>query len=326
MAELSYWELGDLSTPWCVHVVATLRIAEHLHAGLSEVSDLAQACGAHAESLKRVLRHLAGKGVFVETAEGQFALNKQAEALLDPGAHWGLNLEGFGGRMAYAWGGLLNTVKTGKPAYHEIFGRPFWEDLEANPNIKTEFDELMGPGHGTPDPEVLVSGTWESTHTVVDVGGGTGSLLAAILRAHPHLQGILVDLPSTLTGASKVLETAGVAERVTLAGQSFFDPLPSGGDLYLLKSVLADWPDREATAILKRCAAACGSQGRLIVLNGVSPDEDGPAPPELLMLVLVGGKQRTLKEFREIALAAGLAVTGTKQAGERFLVECQQKP
>lgn len=325
MAELSYWELGDLCTPWCVHVVATLRIAEHLRAGRSNISDLAQACGAHAESLHRVLRHLAGKGVFLETAEGQFALNKQGEALLDPGAYWGLNLDGFGGRMAYAWGGLLSTVRTGKPGYHEIFGKPFWEDLEANPKIKTEFDELMGPGHGTPDPEVLVSGSWESIYTIVDVGGGTGSLLAAVLHAHPHLRGILVDLPSTLAGASKVLDAAGVTERATLSGQSFFDPLPSGGDLYLLKSVLADWPDREAVAILKRCSEACATKGRLLVLNGVSPDDAGPASPELLMLVLVGGKQRTLKEFREIALAAGLDVTGTKQAGERFLVECQPR-
>ena len=111
----------------------------------------------------------------------------------------GLDLGGIGGRMAYAWGSLLNAVRTGRPAYHEVFGRPFWEDLAAHPDISESFDALMGPaGHGTPDPEVLVLGDWESVHTVVDVGGGTGSLLAEILRKRLAVRGTLVDLPTTV--------------------------------------------------------------------------------------------------------------------------------
>ena len=113
----------------------------------------------------------------------------------------------------------------------------------------------MGPsGHGIPDPEVLVTGGWESVRTVVDVGGGTGSLLAEILRARPTVRGTLVDLPPKVARSLEIFQIAGVAERVTAVGQSFFDPLPAGADLYLLKNVLGDWLDREAMAILRRCA------------------------------------------------------------------------
>src|SRR5262249_26556102 len=150
----------------------------------------------------------------------------------------GLDLEGIGGRMAYAWGSLLAAVRTGGPAYHTIFGRPFWEDLDAHPDIAASFDALMGPaGHGTPDPQVLVAGGWEAVRTVVDVGGGTGSLLAEILRARPAVRGTLVDLPRTVARSRNIFQAAGVADRVTAVGQSFFDPLPAGCDLYLLKNV-----------------------------------------------------------------------------------------
>ena len=322
---MDIWALSDLATPWCVRVAATLRIADHIAAGITDIGDLAAASHADADSLLRVLRHLAGNGVFEEAAAGRFALNQQARVLLDPAVCLGLDLDGIGGRMAYAWGSLLSAVRTGAPAYHEVFGRPFWEDLQAHPDISASFDALMGPlGHGAPDPEVLVSGGWELVRTVVDVGGGTGSLLAEILRARSSVRGTLVDLPGTVARSGEIFQAAGVAERVTTVGQSFFDPLPGGSDLYLLKNVLGDWPDREATAILRRCAEAAGPTGRVIVLGGVSPDEDSGPPPELLMMVLVGGKNRSLAEFRELAHAAGLEVEAAgRQPSGRFIVECR---
>src|SRR5439155_22817124 len=160
--------------------------------------------------------------VLEEPAPGQFALNEAARALLDSSAFLGLDLDGIGGRMAYAWGSLLRAVRTGAPAYHEVFGRPFWEDLGAHPDIAASFDALMGPpGHGTPDPEVLVTGGWEEVKTVVDVGGGTGALLAEILRARPEIYGTLVDLPRTVARAGSLLQAAGVGERVRMVGLSF---------------------------------------------------------------------------------------------------------
>jgi SAM-dependent methyltransferase len=226
--------------------------------------------------------------------------------------------------MAHAWGTLLSTVRSGKPAYHEAFGRGFWEDLEAHPAIAASFDALIGPpGHGVPDWRVLVDpADWESVRTVVDVGGGTGALLAEILRARPDIRGTLVDLPRTVARSGEIFQAAGVADRVTTVAQSFFDPLPGGGDLYLLKGVLYDWPDREATAILRRCAEAAHPSGRVVVFTGAGPGED--ASPELLMMVLGGGRGRTLDELREMADHAGLEVTAVgRQASGRVIVECR---
>jgi 2,7-dihydroxy-5-methyl-1-naphthoate 7-O-methyltransferase len=322
--EVNLWALTDLATPWNVHVVVTLRIAEHVDSGITGIDDLAVAAGVHAESLHRVLRHLVEKGLFEEPEPGRFALNQAARGLIDPGAHLGFDLDGMGGRMAHAWGTLLTAVRTGKAAYHEVFGRPFWDDLAAHPDIAMKFDELMGPaGHGMPDPEVLVNGGWESVRTVVDVGGGTGALLAEILRARPSVRGTLVDLPATVARSAEIFQAAGVSKRVITVAQSFFDPLPCGADLYLIKNLLGDWPDREASDLLRRLAEAARPAGRVVVLGGVSPDDGKPPSPELLMLVLVGGKSRSLTEFREMARAAGLEVHATgRQPSGRFVVEC----
>lgn len=304
-------------------MVATLRIADHIAAGTTDIKTLAEKSGCDPDALHRVLRHLVSKTVFQEPALGRFVLNEVAQELLDSSMQLGLDLDGIGGRMAYAWGSLLSAVRTGTSAYHEIFGLPFWEDLEAHPDIAASFDALMGPpGHGTPDPEVLVTRGWEQVKTVVDVGGGTGALLAEILRARPAIHGTLVDLPRTVARASSLLQPAGVGERVRIVGQSFFDPLPVGADLYLLKSILNDWPDREAKLILSRCAQAARPGGRVVILGGVSPDDK--ADSELLKMVLLGSKNRTLAEFRELAIASGLEVqaAGRLPSG-RFAVECR---
>ncbi len=323
--EVDIWDLIDLCTPWCVHVVATLRIADHVAAGISQIDDLAAAAGADSESLHRVLRHLVGKGVFAEEPTGRFALNEPARALLHSAMGAGLDLNGIGGRMAHAWGSLLTAVRTGSPAYHTVFGRPFWDDLQAHPDVAASFDALMGPaGHGIPDAEVLVGGDWESVRHIVDVGGGTGSLLAEVLRARPTVRGTLVDLPATVKRSHEVFQAAGVSDRARVVGQSFFEPLPAGADAYLLKSVLCDWPDREAIAILRRCAEAARPAGRVVVLGGITPGENSSPDPALLMMVLVGGKHRSVAEFRGLAQAAGLELqTSGRQPSGRFVVECR---
>jgi 2,7-dihydroxy-5-methyl-1-naphthoate 7-O-methyltransferase len=315
--------LSDLCTPWCVHVAATLRIAEHISVGNNRIKDLAAAAECDADVLHRVLEHLVSKGVFEEPSPGRFALNEAAMGLMDPGARLGLDLEGIGGRMAHAWGSLLTYVRTGAPAYHEIFGLPFWEDLDAHPEVAASFDALIGPeGHGVPDPKFEITGGWDAVRSVVDVGGGTGAMLAEILRVRPQVRGTLVELPRTVALAAKTFRTAGVSDRVTAIGQSFFDPLPAGADVYLLRGVLNDWPDREAAAILRRCAAAARPNGRVVVMKGIGP---GGKPKGLMIeMVLVGGKQRTIEEFRELAGDSGLEVVATGQQGSgHTVVECR---
>jgi 2,7-dihydroxy-5-methyl-1-naphthoate 7-O-methyltransferase len=288
--------LSALCTPWCLRAVVTLRIADHIAAGTTNIADLATVAGCDTDFLHRVLEHLVAKGVFHKTAPGQFALNEAAQELLEPSHRLALDLEGIGGRFAYAWGTLLSAVRTGAPAYHELFGLPYWEDLDAHPDMAASFDALMGPaGHGTPDPQVLITGGWESVRTVLDVGGGTGAPLAEILRVRPEIHGTLVDLPATVARSDEIFQLAGVAERVTAIGQSFFDPLPAGADLYLLSKVIGDWPDREVATILSRCAEAAPPSGRVVVLSGVSPD--GASRGVSIEMVLLGGKHRTLAEF-----------------------------
>jgi len=317
------WTLSDLCTPWCIHVVATLRIADHIAAGITGVDDLAAAAGCDSYALHRVLTYLVGKGLFEEAAPGRFALNEAAQGLLDPSQRLSLDLEGIGGRFAYAWGTLLSYVRTGSPAYKEIFGLPFWEDLDAHPEIAASFDALIGPsGHGIPNPEFQITGGWEAVRTVVDVGGGTGAMLAEILRTRPGIHGTLVDLPRTVARSGEIFQAAGVAGRARTIGQSFFDPLPAGADLYLLRGILNDWPDREAAAILRRSAEAARPKGRVVVLGGVVSD-DAPRPLTIEM-VLLGGKYRTVAEIQELAREAGLEVSAAgRQPSGYFVVECR---
>jgi hypothetical protein len=314
-------QLLDLATPWCLRVAATLRIPGLIAAGHQDIADLAVAARCDRDALHNVLGHLVAKGVFREPAPGRFESNRAAEQLDDRF----LDLEGIGGRMAHTWGTLLDYVRTGQPAYQKVFGRPFWEDLAAYPNIAADFDALMGPaGHGMPDFDIELTGGWDAIRTMVDVGGGTGAMLASLLDRHPHVNGILVDLPGTVARAGELIASAsaGVRSRVTLHGQSFFDPLPAGADLYLLKNVLNDWPDQETVAILRNCAQAAKATGSIAVLGGVAPD-DAPRSLGIDMLV-AGGKTDTIAQFTELAKRAGLDIAAARsQASGRYVVECR---
>jgi 2,7-dihydroxy-5-methyl-1-naphthoate 7-O-methyltransferase len=308
----------DLATPWCLHVAATLRIPEHISAGRTGIAELAAAAGCDRDALHAVLGHLVSKGVFTEESPGQFACNRAAEQLAESSF---LDLDGIGGRMAHTWGTLLDYVRTGQPAYQQVFGRPFWEDLAAHPQIAAEFDALMGPaGHGIPDFDVELSDGWDNVRTVIDVGGGTGALLASLLRRHPQAEGILVDLPGTVARAGDVIDSFGVSARMTVKAQSFFDPLPAGADLYLLKNVLNDWADEPTVAILRRCAEAARPDGAVAILGGVSADETLRSLG--IDMLVAGGKTSTLTQFTELARQAGIEIVAAHtQSSGRFVVE-----
>ena len=317
--------LTDLCTPWCVHTVVTFRVAEHIAAGSTEIAALAQAVGCDEYALHRVLSYLVDRGLFLEPSPGRFELNELARKLMEPSARIGLDLHGIGGRMAYSWGTLPTYVATGVSGYKDVFGLPFWEDLDANPEVGASFDDLIGPmGHGKPNGDFQIGGGWESVHSVVDVGGGTGAMLAQVLSLHPQLHGVLVDLPRTVALSSRNFEEAGVGDRVTTIGQSFFDPLPAGHDLYYLKGIVNDWPDEEAVALLRRCAEAAKPNGRVVVLGGVVKDEVRRGLT--IEMVLVSGKHRTVSEFRKIAHEAGLDVLSSeRQATGHFVSECRPR-
>ncbi|MFJ7418625.1 methyltransferase [Streptomyces uncialis] len=317
------WALSDLATPWCVRVVVTLGVAEHMADGVTKVGELARRTDCDGESLARVLRRLVANGLFEEPAEDEFTLNEAARVFLEPGPlRGGLNLDGHGGRLAGAWTGLLDAVRSGRPTYHGVFGLPFWEDLDAHPGLAESYDSMMVEGRHVPDPAVLVhDGDWADVRHVVDVGGGTGAMLAEILRARPHVHGTLVDLPRTVARSGEIFGPAGVADRATVAPQSFFEPLPAGADVYLIQSVLLDWPDEEATRLLTRCAEAAAPNGRVVVVGGVSADR-AAGKGGLLLMVMTGGKPRSLDEFRVLAAEAGLTVSASGESPSgHFIIE-----
>jgi hypothetical protein len=201
-----------------------------------------------------------------------------------------------------------------------LFDRGFWDDLDANPRLAEEFDAIIGPaGHGTPDGDVPLTISWDAVGTVVDVGGGTGSMLAEVLKLHPASRGVLVDRPATVLRSAEIFREAGVEGRASVSGQSFFDVLPAA-DLYIVRGVLNDWPDEDCVAILKRCADGLRPGGRVVVIKGIAADH---APRDIMIeMILCGGKQRTAAEYEELAARSGLAlVTAAKQPSGSTMLE-----
>jgi 2,7-dihydroxy-5-methyl-1-naphthoate 7-O-methyltransferase len=318
--------LMDLTTPWAVRVVATLRVPDLIAAGVTQLESLAQRCSADAGALGRVLRYLAARGVFEEPEPGIFTLTPTGRLLEDRmGVRAWLDQDGFGGRMDRAWPALLETVRTGKPGYADVFGLPLWEDLEANPRISQSFNDLMAAQSEDLWPDLAGSYNWSTVREVVDVGGGTGTLLVLLARAHPHLRGTVLDLPATARAAAERFAREGLADRCRSLAGSMFDPLPPGADVYLLSMVIGDWEDGKAAAILQRCAEAAGSGGRVLVMESLlENDAASSSAMDLLMLVLTdGGRSRTIEQFREILGAAGLElVRCNAMPSGRCLLEC----
>jgi hypothetical protein len=321
--------LMDLVTPMALRVAATLRLADFMpDDGTGEgtaLGDLAERAGAEPEALARMLRHLVQHGVFTEPRPGQFAANQTAALLRtgQPGAVW-LDLDGFGGRMDLAFTGLAHTVRTGQPAWEQVFGQPFWDWLDANPAISASFDATMAMDAG--NAPVAGGYDWTAMRHVADIGGGTGTLIAEVLRRNPQLRGTLADLPETAARARQYLAGLGLGGRCQVIGQSFFDPLPAGADAYLLNRVIHDWDDTAATAILRRCAEAAGSTGRVLVIEShAAPGGDPAAFAEmnLRMLVLAGGRERTIDDYSALAAGAGLQVSAVHDITERHvIIEC----
>ncbi|MDN5757379.1 MAG: hypothetical protein L0H59_02420 [Tomitella sp.] len=335
----------DLATPMAMRAAATLRIADILVDGPLPVDGLARRAGVELEALTRLMRLLTAHGVFMEARPGTFGLNSLAELLRadhPSGMRTQLDLDAFGGRMDLAFTGIMHTLRSGQPAFESIFGATFWEYLSANPAMSEGFDAMMASAPEYVD-DVVSGYDWPDLGHIIDVGGGTGALLAAILETNPGARGTVVDLPDTARRAGDHLASRGLGDRCDVVGQSFFDPLPTFSDAtdvtYVLSNVQHDWPDGDAVAILRRCrdaAVAGDGHGRVVIVEGPGSADDpakedsaregdsGFAEMNLRMLVFVGGRQRRVGEYATLAEAAGLTVTGTTTTSlDQVVIDCR---
>jgi hypothetical protein len=300
-----------------LHVAATLQLADHLHDAPRTTADLATATGTDEPSLARVLRALACFGVVDEAEPGTWALGPYGPGLLTEGPvslrH--LVLLFAGDEVWRSWGELGETVRTGEPAWDRITGASSFELMRRNPEFQAMFNRAMAEGTRNAAPGIAEAGGFDRFRSVVDVGGGDGTLLAAVLRAHAHLRGTVFDLAEGMETAPQVLAAAGVSDRGVTEAGDFFAAVPGGHDAYLVKSVIHDWDDERAGTILRNIRAAMDRDGALLVVEPVMPDAPSSSPDVLMMvmsdlnmLVCTGGKERTESEFRALLADAGFAV------------------
>jgi hypothetical protein len=291
-----------------IHVAASFGIADLLKDGPRPSAEIAEATGTHARSMHRLLRALASAGVVEEQPDSRFSLTDIGECLRSDSQHSRVAWARVIGRpyIWQSWGDLRHSVTTGEPAFEHLHGVRLWEWRAERP----EEARISGAAQSE-----LSRGVFDSIadafdfsrfRCIVDVGGGQGELLGGILARHPGSNGILYDLPEVVTGAPAVLRTHGVDDRCQAVGGDMFSSVPQGGDAYLLKSVLLDHEDAKISTILRVCRSAMGASGRLIVIERITePNQREVNFVDMTMLVMTGGRERTLAEFTTLFAEAG---------------------
>jgi O-methyltransferase len=309
---LRLFELADIIIPFSIGVAADLKIADQLVDGPRPVEELARNAGVHTDALYRVLRALAAKEIFEETTPRTFALTPMAELMRSDHALSLRKLFLTVQADVLAFAHIGDSVRSGEPAFDLVHGEEFWSYLARRPVASAEFDELMANFTELETKAALPVYDWGSLGTVVDVGGGNGALLAGLLSAHPTLRGILFDLPTVVGGAAPVLAEAGVADRCDVVEGSFYERIPAGGNAYVMKRIIYNYPDDVAVDILRRVRAVVPADGQVLLLEPVRRRGNAFTMGHLMdlkMLVLGHGRVRDRHELRALFERAGLRLT-----------------
>jgi len=319
-----------------IYAAAKFGIADLLAAGPRSVDDLAQKTSTNPDALYRLLRALASVGIFVEGPPRQFSLTPLAEPLQTnvPNSKRALALMS-GDEQFQAWSEIVYSIETGKKAFDKVFGQPIFDYLGEHLDKAQIFDAAMVGIHGRESNSVLKAYDFSGTGIVVDIGGGNGSQLVALLQAHPTMRGILFDLPHVVERAKAPIAAAGLADRCELVAGSFFDPdafvrLPplqrggiEGGVAYFMRHIIHDWEDEKSLIILRNCHRAMPAHGRLLVVESVIPPGNEPFAGkflDLVMLLIPGGKERTEDEYRTLFAQAGFNLTKIVPTGSEVSV------
>jgi hypothetical protein len=298
-----------------IHVAAVLGVADLLANGPHVSEDLAVACGASPDALYRLLRALASVGILREDDGRRFALTPLGDCLRtdapEPVGWWAA----FVGEPYHwqAWAALEYSVRTGENAFRHVHGTDSWTFRRDHPELNTSFDRAMTSLSRQVSTAVLAAYDFGRFQTIVDVGGGNGAFLGAILAQYPAVRGILFDQPHVVAAAHPLLEAAGVVDRCDVVAGSFFGTVPDGGDVYILKAILHDWEDEQATSILRTCRQAMANGTTLAVVEReLGPPNGAPDGKfsDLNMLVGPGGRERTAEELAMLFSVAGFRFTG----------------
>ncbi len=293
-----------------VYAAARLRLADHLAAGPRSAAELAGATGTHAPSLHRLMRTLAGLGILTEDDAHRFALTPLGEALRTgaPGAALPTVLTFGSPWFVAAFEQMMHSLETGDTGFEKAMGMPVFDYMAQSPEVAGWFNETMVGFHGAEPAAVAAAYDFAGFATVIDVGGGTGNLLSAILNRHAGPRGVLYDRPYVIANAPALLKERGVESRVTLEAGDFFQGVPAGGDAYVLSHVIHDWNEEQCLTILRHCRGAMKPDGRLLLVEMVLPEGNTPHPGKMLdivMLVVPGGQERTQAEYGALLEKAG---------------------
>ncbi len=306
-----------------ISVAAKLGLADLVAAGPKTCEELAAATKTHGPTLHRFLRALTSLGLFIEDSGG-FRNTQLSEALRSDHPEsirpWAVM---FG--APFFWkpiGELHQAITTGQPVFAQVFGQPFFHYLADHASDAAVFDAAMTAGSTSAIAPLLQAYDFSRFTRIVDVGGGQGALLEAILTANPNLQGVLYDLPGVVAGAHG-LQTGNIARRCEILGGDFLEGVPPEADAYLLKGIIHDWDDDAALKILQNCRRSIRPEGRLLIFEGVLNASSAPSHGlmDMLMLTLVGGRERTEPDYRALLRRAGFSLSRVIPAGGHDIVE-----
>lgn len=298
-----------------LQVAMRLDIAARLSNGPRPVADLAREAGVQTDGLYRVLRALAGLGIFAESSPRTFALTPAAELLRRGPGSLGDGIEFITDPLHFeTYAEALHSVQTGQPAAEKVVGMPLFEYLAKTPQWSTSFNNAMTAFSANVMPAVLKAYDFSGIGTLVDVAGGHGHVLTSVLRDYPPMRGVLFDLEHVIAGSGPLLAASGVQNRVRAESGDFFKAVPAGGDAYIMKHIIHDWDDERAAAILSNIRKALDGkpQGRVILLEAVLAAGNAPDFAKLLdleMMLFPGGRERTAEEFGALFNRAGFTLT-----------------
>jgi 2,7-dihydroxy-5-methyl-1-naphthoate 7-O-methyltransferase len=311
--------MADLATPMSIRVAATLSLVERAGSAGATAEQLASETGTSAPAIRCLLDHLVTIGVFdLDTESGHYrptSLGAQMREDAPDGIKPLLDINSAGGRAELAFVDLLGTITTGASAYVHRYGREFWADLDTRPELRRTFDAQMNWRFQEQAPQIAERFDWSRFSEILDVGGGDGTLLAAILHVHPDLRGRVLDVSPTAAAATDRFAAARLDDRASAVSGSFFEPLPVGADAYLLSDILHDWDDGHAREILAGCRRAAAPNGTVVVIEPVR-GRGAMTGMDLFMLMCFGGRERTVEELTKLAADCGLLLRGWSPVSE----------